>query len=257
MSALYVPTRSAGTRRYGLVGHVGQSSILVASRDGPKTKVQPYNNNLMRTERCLHRSNGGALDATYQKTSCHRRTLVGAKKSWIQRLLAGFRLIHVVRHAAESGSFPKSAHTGVIWSVTRDRALRARRWVPSKAASAENYRRQGNVQTPITRQVGAVASGVTTFLLAPSTLALALATKVFVAPATSRWRHSVIVVKSKRASNAATKMKRRKAIHGLGRLTAAHSVGGCSIVELKNIGVRRGATHSQRMILTVPALPTW
>jgi hypothetical protein len=114
MNALYVPTRSAGTQRYGLVGHVGQSSILVVSRDGPKTKVQPCNNNnnnIMRTEHCLHRSNGGALDATYQKTSCHRHTLVGAKKSWIQRSLAGFRLIHVVRHVAKSGNFPKSAHT--------------------------------------------------------------------------------------------------------------------------------------------------
>jgi hypothetical protein len=113
-SAPYALTRSAGTQRYGLVGHVGQSSILVASRNGPKTKVQPYNNSLMRTERCLHRNNGGALDATCQKTSCHRHILVGVKKSWTQRLLAGFRLIHVVRHAAESGSFPNSAHTDAI-----------------------------------------------------------------------------------------------------------------------------------------------
>src|ERR1700733_6946265 len=45
MNALYAPTRSAGTRKYGLVGHVGQSSTLVVSRDGPKTKVQHYNNN--------------------------------------------------------------------------------------------------------------------------------------------------------------------------------------------------------------------
>src|ERR1700733_14173418 len=118
----------------------------------------------------------------------------------------------------------------------QDRALHARRWVPFKAASAGNYRRQGNVQKPITRRVGAAASSVTTFLPAPSTLALALATKAFAAPATSRSRHSVIVVKSKRASNAATKMRRRKVIHGLGRLTAAQSVEGCLIVESKNIG---------------------
>jgi hypothetical protein len=112
MNALYVLTTSAGTRRYGLVGHVGQSSILAASRNGPKTKVQLYNNNnLMRTERYLYRNNGGALDVTCQKMSCHRHILVGAKKSWIQRSLAGFRLIHVARHALESGSFPNSAHT--------------------------------------------------------------------------------------------------------------------------------------------------
>jgi hypothetical protein len=174
----------------------------------------------------------------------------------------------VRKRAGSKGHWWASA--SFMWSDMRQRAEISQkvptpmrpdlscRTVPSVlAASAENHRWQGNVQKPITRQVGAAASGVTTFLLAPNTLVLALATKAFVAPATSKWRHSVIVVKSKRASNAATKMKRRKVIHGLGRLTAAQSVGGCSIVESKNIGVRRGATHSQSVILTVPPLPTW
>src|SRR5271154_5329683 len=138
----------------------------------------------------------------------------------------------------------------------RDRALRARRWVPSRAAFAENYRRRGNVPKPITRQAGAAASGGMTFSLAPNMLALALATKAFVALATSRWRYSVIVVMSKRASSAARKMKRSKVIHGQGHLTAAPHVAGFLIVESKPIDARRNATRRTKNYLIVLARRT-
>jgi hypothetical protein len=107
-------TRSVGTLRYGRVGHVGQSSISVASRNGPRMKGPQYNDNPTTTAHCLDRSNGGALAAICPKTYCQRHILAGARKSWILTLSAEFLHIHVVKHAAESGRSPKIALTDAI-----------------------------------------------------------------------------------------------------------------------------------------------
>lgn len=184
MNARYAPTKSLVIQRFGLVRHVGQSSISVASKNGPGTKGRVYINPA-RMGCSLNKSNGDALVATCQKTYCHRHTRVGARRSWIPRVLVDFHPIHVVKHVAKSARFPRSAPTDAIYLVMLDHALRVRRWGLFNPASAGRHPPRENVLRLITRKAGAVANHATICWLALMRVP-ALAMKACVAPAKSR-----------------------------------------------------------------------
>ena len=83
MNAQSALMRSAETPKYGLVEHVGLSSISDVSRNGQRMKDLPLRDRLKRFKEISQcpQSNGGAQDAIYPKIPCLPHTLVGVKRT--------------------------------------------------------------------------------------------------------------------------------------------------------------------------------
>ena len=125
--------RSVETRRSGLAGPAGLSSISAVSRSGPRTRSLLYSNPQVVTRDSLL-SSGDVRAAIYPKINCRPCTAAGAKKTSILKSLVVCRPIPVGRPVEEKGRSQKHVHIHAICCVTPDHALPVHIWDHYKAA---------------------------------------------------------------------------------------------------------------------------
>lgn len=202
------------------------------------------------------RSSGGVRGAICLMTFFRRYIPAGARKISTRAGFLGCRLIRVDRRVRGRA---RDVRIRAIWSVTRDRVHRVKRWGRRSTVSAGVTSRRRGAWTRITSADGAAERSAAICCRVWSTLARSRVMRDCVGSAWSGLTCGVIAARLRRRYGAARDWRRRLArtesSRGLVRSRARRRVVGNMTAEY--IPARKGAIRWTRRFRTVRFLRTW